>query len=76
MVHRGQGHDQAEVLDVHAADLRHPAEVVAQEVHDHEVLGALLVVGAEAGRVGAGRARALDRPRLDTAPGHAEEQLR
>ena len=53
---------------LHGAGLAHPGEVVAQQVHDHEVLGARLGVGGERagglgvlGRVGQSGGRALDR---------------
>ena len=39
--------DLHELLDVYAACLRHPAHVVAAEVHQHDVLRTLLRVGEE-----------------------------
>ena len=61
-------------VDGDRAVLADPAEVVAPEVDEHHVLGALLGVGEELvgdpevlGGRGAARARAGDRPRGDVA---------
>ena len=68
---------------VHAARLGHSPDVVAGEVHEHGVLGQLLLVGQQvrlqllvALRVGGARPRAGDGPRGDDAVAHAHEQLR
>ena len=75
--------DLHHLLDVNAAVLAHPAEVVAAEVDEHHVLGALLLVGEQflgdpavllgccSARTGAG-----DRPRRDVAPADGEQRLR
>ena len=64
------------------AVLADPAEVVAAEVDQHHVLGALLRVGeqrlglaAVLLLVGAARIGAGDRPRLGPAPGHLDQRL-
>ncbi len=56
----------------HAAELRHPADVVPSEIHQHQVLGTLLRVGGQLGREcrvllrrGAARAGPGDRPEGD-----------
>ncbi len=66
--------DHHQLGDGDAADLADDAEVVAQQVDDHQVLGVgLFVVGQLGlqrrvlGRVGGARGRPLDRPRLDPA---------
>ena len=41
--------DLHQLVDVHAAVLAHAPEVVAAEVHEHHVLGALLLVGEQLG---------------------------
>jgi len=62
------------------ARFTHPPQVVAQQIDDHHVLGAVLGIADEIGggggikiRVGAARPGALDRPRLHQALG-AEQQ--
>ena len=73
-----------ELRDAHAAGRAHARQVVAHEVDDHQVLGAILgalgerltergiVLGTDTARP-----RALDRPRLDmTARIDSEESLR
>ena len=76
------GLDAHERLDVHAAELAHPPEVVAAEVDQHHVLGALLLVGQQV--LGdrlvlverrAARARAGDRARRDVAAGDGDQRL-
>ena len=42
LVHRGVAFDRAEPADGHRAGHGEMAEVVAQQVHDHDVLGAVL----------------------------------
>ena len=68
----------------HRTHVAHPPEVVAEQVDDHQVLGAGLGVGGERhpqpgvlGRVRAARRRALDRLGLHHAvPGDLQEALR
>ena len=64
------------------AVLAHAAEVVAAEVDEHHVLGALLLVGEQVCGdrlvlvgVAAARARAGDRPRRGAPAGHGDERL-
>ena len=66
--------DDHQLGDADAADLADPAEVVAQQVDDHQVLGVGLLVFGQLGpqrlvalRVLRARGRPLDRPRLDAA---------
>ncbi len=81
-------HDVAEALDGaqdrdgHGAGLRHAADVVARQVHEHGVLGQLLLVGAQlllqgevALRVLVARPRAGDGPRDDLAVADTDQQL-
>ena len=69
--------DAHELGNGHAAVPADPAHVVAAEVHEHEVLGALLLVAEQlALEVGvapsvAARTRARDRPHLNAPPFHA-----
>ena len=90
----GDGRDQvldgggplepAQPRDADGARDAHPTEVVAQDVHDHHVLGAVLGRGEELARertvlcsVAAARAGALDRVRADVPLGiDREERLR
>ncbi len=66
--------DRHVVGDAHRADLRHAPDVVAAEIHQHHVLGALFRVRQQllgerrvfVGRLAA-RARAGDRPQCDVA---------
>ena len=75
--------DRHQAWDLDAADRADGAEVVAQEVDDHQVLGPVLLVVAQARRqprvlvgAGAARARPLDRLRLGpTLAVDAEEAL-
>ena len=76
------GLDAHERLDLDRAVLAHAAEVVAAEVDEHHVLGALLLVGEQVGGdlavlvgVAAARARAGDRARRDVAAGDGHERL-
>ena len=81
-MHVRVGLDGHERVDVHGAELAHAAEVVAAEVDEHHVLGALLLVGQQllgdrlvvvdrrAARAGAG-----DRPRRDVAAGDRDQRL-
>ena len=48
-MHRAVGLDREQVGDLDRANLRHAAEVVAQEVDDHQILGALLLVHGKPG---------------------------
>ena len=82
MHHVRVGLDGHERVDLDRAVLAHPAEVVAPEVDEHDVLGALLLVGEQAlgdprvlGLVGAARARAGDRAGRHVAAGHGEQRL-
>ncbi len=81
-------HDVAVALDLHearhpdAARARHPAEVVAPQIHQHDVLGALLGIGQQLlgqppvlGGVGAARPGAGDRPRPDVLARHPHQHL-
>jgi hypothetical protein len=72
-------HDH-EVLDLDRAVLAHPSEVVAAEVDQHHVLGALLLVGQQLGGdrlvVLPARAGARDGPRARPAAGHRQQRLR
>ena len=87
----GRGHlqerrvalDLEERGHLHAADLGHLPEVVPQHVHDHQVLGPLLLRLAQAGGLGlvllhgdSPRRRPLHRPRGEEASLEAEEELR
>ena len=72
LVDRRVGLDGHERRHVHAPQRAHAAEVVADEVDDHEVLGARLLVVAQRGaavgvldRMGGARRGALDRLGLD-----------
>ena len=47
LVHGLVGLDVHQVRHVHGADLADDAEVVAQQVGDHQVLGAVLLAGAQ-----------------------------
>ena len=49
LMHRAVGLDREQVGDLDRADLRHAAEIVAQQIDDHQVLGALLLVHGEPG---------------------------
>ena len=81
-MHRAIGLDREQVGDLDRADLGHAAEIVAQQIDDHQILGALLLVhgepGLEAGifarRAAPGRG-ALHRPRRHVLALAAEEQL-
>src|SRR5213592_439065 len=82
VLHVGIALDREEVRDAHAAKARHPAHVVPPQVHEHHVLGALLLIGEELlgerlvvlARAPAG-ARAGDRPHRDFATFHSHEHL-
>ncbi len=70
--------DRAELDHPHGARLAHPAEIVAAEVDEHQVLGALLLAadqfGGELGVLGVGapaRSRAGDRMQAGDGPGGA-----
>ena len=83
-MHRRQRHQPREAVDRDRAGRGHAPEVVAQKVHDHEVLGARpwpsrassVASRASSSGVGAAPPRALDRPRLDGPRPHAQERLR
>ena len=82
-MHRRVRLDGAERRHAHGARQADAREVVAREVDDHDVLGAVLGVRREVGRerrveqrVVVARPRALDRPRLAAAVGaDAQERL-
>ncbi len=72
-----------QIRDGNAADLRNAPQIVAHQVHDHQVLGALLDVARQHPalvRIGLRRARArsraLHRTRRDNRPVLFDEQLR
>ena len=72
VMHVGIGLDAHELIDAHGAGFADSPEVVALEVDQHHVLGALLRMRGElrslrdiAARPAAARARAGDRPGLD-----------
>ena len=73
------GLDLHQPLDVHAAVLAHAPEVVAAEVDEHHVLGALLLVGEQLGGdrgvVLAARPGAGDRARGDVAAVDRQQRL-
>ena len=75
--------DGHELVHLHRAHPGHPADVVASEVHQHDVLGALLRVGQQVLlqlplflRVAAPGPGAGDGPKLDVLAGEADEDLR
>ena len=74
--------ERHELRHAHAADLRDAADVVAAEVHEHDVLGALLLVAPQLlgqplilVRRRAAPPRAGDRVRLDVPALDAHEHL-
>ena len=80
---RGVTLDREEAVDADAAGGADAAEVVAQQVDDHDVLAAVLLVVVEGergegvfGGVEAARPGALHGARHDLAVAHAEEKLR
>ena len=82
LVHGAIGLDGEQVGHLDGADFRHAAEIVAQQIDDHEVLGALLFVDGEPGlearilaRRASSRRRALHRARRNVLALAAEEQL-
>ncbi len=82
-MHGAIGLDGEEIGDLDRADLRHAAEIVAQQIDDHQILGALLLVHGEPGlqprvlaRGAPARRRPLHRPRRDALALAAEEELR
>ena len=82
MDHVRVGLDAHEGLDLDRAVLAHAPEVVAAEVDEHHVLGALLLVGQQLGGdplvllgVGAARAGAGDRAGGDVAAGDGDQRL-
>ena len=81
-MHRAVGLDREQVGDLDRADLGHAAEIVAQQIDDHQVLGALLLVHGEPGREArvlarraSARRRALHRPGRHVLALAPEEQL-
>ena len=71
-----------ELVDVHRAGRAHTPEVVAPQVDEHHVLGALLLVGAQVGDeapvlggVGAALARTGDGTRLDAVAVHGDQRF-
>ncbi len=82
MHHVAVGLDLHQLVDRHAAVLADPPEVVAAEIDEHHVLGALLLVGQQLGGdpavlLGrrAARARAGDRRVRDVAPVDGQQRL-
>ena len=76
MIQVRQLDDVAEIVDDDGAGLGDAPEVVALEVDDHQVLGGILLRRREIGGTGRSpRARALDRPGLDTIADEREEPL-
>jgi len=70
------------LVGLHRSVLGHPPDVVATEIDEHDVLGALFLVGPELLfelpiLVGASppRPRARDRPHLDDAVGAPHQRL-
>jgi len=83
VVHRGEALDREQFRHRHAARTAAAAEIVAQQVDDHHVLGAILAARRQfvdrrcvGGRVGVARPRALDRPCLDPTLAHLKKALR
>src|SRR5947207_2668149 len=83
VLHVGVALDGEQVRDAHAAEPRHPPHVVPPQIHEHHVLGALLLVGAQlvGERVvllagAAARAGAGDGPDGDLAPLHPDQHFR
>ena len=81
-MHRAIGLDREQVGHLDRADLGHAAEIVAQQIDDHQILGALLLVHGEPGLEAGVLARraAPGRGALHRAGRHvlalaAEEQL-
>jgi hypothetical protein len=69
-------------MDRYAAGLGHAAQVVAREVHQHDVLGILLRIGEQPGfirqvlgGIGAARQRAGDRPQVRDAALELDQRL-
>src|SRR5437667_78709 len=83
VLHVGVALDREQVRDMYAAEPRHPPHVVPPQIHEHHVLGALLLVGAQlvGERVvllagAAARAGAGDGPDGDLAPLHPDQHFR
>ena len=75
--------DDHEVVHLHTAEIAGAADVVAREVHEHEVFGAFLRIGEQVLRVGfiflgvvAALARAGDGADLDFSIDRAHMHLR
>ena len=82
-MHRAVGLHGEQVGDLDGADARDAAEIVAQEIDDHQIFGALLLVHRKPrldacvlARRAAARRGALHGPRRDVLALAAEEQLR
>ena len=82
MMHARIGFELAQLRRLDRAGDAHAREIIAQKVHDHDVLGAILAAFAERlglqhvdQRVVEARPRALDRPRLDAPALDAQEAL-
>ncbi len=80
--HGAEARDFEQLRHRHGAGLRHAAEVVAQQVDDHQVFGTVLGVERQVGgaarvdfRIAARRRRTLHRPRQQGAGRVAHEQL-
>ena len=80
----GRGHLQQRRIGLDREQRRHldaagagdAGEIVAQQIDDHQILGALLGIGGEGGGIGVGRRGALHRPRGEAARLEREEQFR
>ena len=75
--------DEHQVLHANAAELADAPDIVAAQVDQHDVLGDLLLVGAQIGLhravfhlIRAARPRPGDGPILHRPPMHAHQQLR
>ena len=81
--HMGVAFDRHELRDAHGAGTRDAADIITQQVDEHQVLRLLLRIAREfAGPseirrfVGAARTRAGDRPRGDAAARDLDEEFR
>src|SRR3546814_15322507 len=76
------GFDAEQLVDLDAAGPADARQIVAQEIYDHEVLGAILGafgqfprIAPVTGRIGAPRPGALHRPYLYPTVGEREEKF-
>ncbi len=75
MHHGGVLLDDHQLVDRDARVVAHAPQIVAGEVHEHDVLGALLLVLQHLLRVGAARARARNRAHRCVTVVHCEQRL-